>query len=105
MLAPYIARVSALAFETDLRFAGNQAQLKAARDDLVATRDVVLAFDFFLAVLCWYEENRIDRKELFVLRLTPELRHDILPYLVARQTDPKAVYLILESLFIHTSRA
>jgi len=99
--------VSAHDFEMDLqyRLAGNQAQLKAARDDLVAARDVVLAFDFCLAVICWYEENRIDRKELFVLRLKLELRHDILSYLVSRQTDPKAVYLILESLFIRTSRA
>ncbi|RZM99100.1 hypothetical protein CWO91_36435 [Bradyrhizobium genosp. SA-3] len=56
---------------------------------------------FCLAVICWYEENRIDRKELFVLRLS----HDILSYLVSRQTDPKAVYLIIESLFIRTSRA
>ncbi|MBB4258046.1 hypothetical protein GGD64_002058 [Bradyrhizobium sp. CIR3A] len=55
---------------------------------------------FALAVIGWYEENRIDRKEPFVLRLTPELRHNILSYLVSRQSDPKAVYLILESLFI-----
>ncbi|MEK9281170.1 hypothetical protein MTR72_16360 [Bradyrhizobium sp. ISRA442] len=53
------------------RFTGNAAQLEAARADLIAAREVVLAFDFCLAVICWYEENRVDGKKLFVLRLTP----------------------------------
>ncbi|UQR61632.1 hypothetical protein LRP30_33140 [Bradyrhizobium sp. C-145] len=104
-LNPYISTVRLHDFNEELqyRFTGNAAQLEAARADLIAAREVVLAFDFCLAVICWYEENRVDRKELFVLRLTPELRHDILSYLVSRQTDPKAIYLILECLFIRSS--
>ncbi|RXH33198.1 hypothetical protein XH94_30415 [Bradyrhizobium zhanjiangense] len=47
---------------------------------------------FCLAVICWYEENRIDGKELFVLRLTPELRHDILSYLVSRPIRKRSTH-------------
>jgi hypothetical protein len=102
--APYISRVVDHEFTNDLdyQFCGSEPQYIEARKDLIAARDVVLALDFCLAVIAWYEGNRIDRKEQFAFRLTPDLRHDILSYLVARQTDPKAVYLFLEALFIRT---
>ena len=102
--APYISRVADHEYSSDLQyqFCGTEPQFIEAREDIVAAREVVLALDFCIAVISWYESNRIDRKEEFNLRLTPELRHDILSYLVARQTDPKAVYLFLEALFIRT---
>lgn len=101
---PYIARVAEHEFKSELRyrFAGTVEQKAEAKADLVAAREVVLALDFCLMVLCWYEGNRIDRREPFAFRLTPELRHDMISYLVSRNTDPKAIYLILEALFART---
>jgi hypothetical protein len=105
--APYISRVSEHEYTNDLdyRFSGSAEQYAEARTDLIAAREVVLALDFCLAVISWYESNRIDCREVFVFRLTPELRHDILSYLVSRQTDPKAIYLFLEALFVRTAIA
>jgi hypothetical protein len=91
----------ARAFSNDAHDPGGKTG--EARKDLIAAREVVLALDFCLAVISWYESNRIDRSEVFVFRLTPELRHDILSYLVSRQTDPKAIYLFLEALFVRTA--
>lgn len=104
-LAPYISRLAEHEYQNDLdyRFSGTSNQYVEARKDLIAAREVILALDFCLAVIACYESNRIDRKETFVFRLTPELRHDILSYLVSRQTDPKAIYLFLEALFIRTA--
>lgn len=99
---PYIASVAEHDYNEDLeyRFTGSAKQFGEAKADLVAAREVVLALDFCLSVISWYEQNRIDRKEQFSFRLTPDLRHDIISYLVARQTEPKAIYLILEALYV-----
>lgn len=106
-ISPYIGQVKPHQFNSERHysFSGSAAQLEEAKADLVAARDVVLALDFCLSVICWYEENRIDRVEAFVFRMTPDLRHDVLSYLVSRQTDPKALYLILKALFIRTKKA
>lgn len=104
--APYVATLVPHTYTSDLHyvFAGSKEQYEEARADLIAAREVILALDFCLSIVCYYEENRIDRVEDFVMRMTPELRHDIISYLVSRQADSKALYLILNALFVRTKK-
>lgn len=80
-----------------LAISGDRAA--AARADLVDGREAVLALDFCLAVVDWFEANRVDRKSEYVVTLTEDMRHDLLVYLLGEQVDKKALYLILKALF------
>ncbi|MCW1842923.1 hypothetical protein [Prosthecomicrobium hirschii] len=74
-------------------------EYQSAREDLIAVPEAILAFDFCLNIIYWYEFNRVDRSAPFESRLTADMRHDIITYLVNGGVDPKAVYLILKALF------
>jgi hypothetical protein len=100
--APFFSAVYDHEYTSDLNytFCGSPAQYDEARSELIAAREAILSFDFCLAIICWYEERRIDREQAYTFRMTRDLRHDMISYLVSRKTDPKALYLILKALFI-----
>jgi hypothetical protein len=104
--APFIAALFDHAFTSDphYRFSGDDSQKAEARSDLVAAREAILSLDFCISIICWYEERRIDRVERYRFNMTVEFRHDIISYLLARGDDPKALYLILEALFLRTTK-
>lgn len=77
----------------------SEEKAAAARADLVDGREAVLALDFCLAVVDWFESNRVDRKSAYHISLTEDMRHDLLVYLLGEPVDKKAVYLILKALF------
>jgi hypothetical protein len=81
-------------------FAGTQAQQQAARQDLVDAREAVLALDFVLLVINWFEHNRTDRSEPYRQPLTDDMRHDLLSYLITDETSPKSLYLILKAMYL-----
>lgn len=104
-LSPYISAVYNHSFGNDLyySFSGTDEEKLEARDEIVAAREVILALDFCISVAVWYEERRIDRASPFDNRMTRDLRHDIISYLVSRQGDSKGLYLVLKALFIRDS--
>lgn len=105
--APFIASLSEYEYndaKLKYEFTGNPEQKKEAADDLIAAREIILSLDFCISVICWYEENRIDRVEPFKFKMTVEFRHDIISFLVARGNDSRALYLILEALFLRTAK-
>jgi hypothetical protein len=103
---PFFSGVYDHAFSSnpDYRFVGTPAQFEEAKAELVAAREAILSLDFCLSIICWYEERRIDREQAYEFRMTRDLRHDIISYLVSRNTDPKALYLILKALFIRSPK-
>lgn len=100
--SPFIAGLYDHEFTTEpeYHFSGTPEQYDEARQDLISAREVILSLDFCISIICWYEERRIDRTDPHVFRMTVDLRHDIISYLVSRQSEQKAVYLILKALFI-----
>ncbi|HSP25938.1 MAG TPA: hypothetical protein VLQ65_12270 [Saliniramus sp.] len=81
-------------------FVGTPAQQKAARQDLVDAREAVLALDFVLLVINWFEHYRTDRSEPYRQPLTDDMRHDLLRYLINDETSPKSLYLILKAMYL-----
>lgn len=104
--SPFFSAVYEHQFENqpDYSFAGSEKQYAEARAELIAAREAILSLDFCLSIICWYEERRIDREQPFEFRMTRDLRHDVISHLVSRQTDPKALYLILKALFIRSPK-
>jgi hypothetical protein len=104
--SPYISGLFKHDYTSDLhyQFSGTTEQLEEAKQDVVSAREAIFSLDFCISVICWYEERRIDRIEPHIFRMTPDLRHDIISYLVSRNTDQKAIYLILKALFIRTHK-
>ncbi|WP_439572771.1 hypothetical protein [Phreatobacter sp.] len=86
--------------EEKYKFRGTEAQFEAARQDLIDGREVLLAFDFAIIVINWFEQNRVDRAIPFRQPLTADMRHDILSYLLNGSPDPKALYLILKAMYL-----
>lgn len=71
-----------------------------AKKDLIDLRDLLLSFDFCIAVIDWVERNRCDRSTPYTQRLTPDMRHDMLSYLLGETKDKRALYLILKALYL-----
>jgi len=89
--------------EAKVEFRGPTDLYTSSRQDLIDARDIVLALDFVLNIIHYFEENRIDRAEPFRLRLTVDMRHDLIGYLISGKTDEKAIYLILKALYLRHS--
>lgn len=85
-------------------FRGTKEQFENSRRDLIDGREAVLALDFILNVIHYFESNRVDREEEFSERLTEDMRHDILSYLIAGEPQEKALYLILKALYLRHTR-
>jgi len=82
-----------------LEFAGTEAQREEIRKDINAGRGTYLAFQFVIRVINWHERHRIDKVDDFEPRLTPELEHDCLVYLLSGRGDDLAIYLFLKALY------
>lgn len=89
--------------EDKVKFRGQPDQYAASRQDLIDAREVVLALDFVLNIIHYFEINRIDRIEPFKIRLTADMRHDLISYLLSGKKDEKAIYLILKALYLRHS--
>ncbi|WP_127088730.1 hypothetical protein [Aquabacter cavernae] len=89
----------------DFEFSGSKNDLEETRKDLAAGRGTFLAFEFCIMVLNWFENARIDRVSNFEFRLTEDLRHDILVYLLSERRDDMAVFLMLKALYVRISKS
>ncbi|MFC3207209.1 hypothetical protein [Aquamicrobium soli] len=88
--------------EEKYTFKGTDQQKYEARRDLIDGRESVLAMDFCIMIIDWFERNRIDRFEPYRQRLTKDMRHDLLNYLLSGACERKALYLILKALYLRS---
>lgn len=86
--------------EPKYQYQGTVEQKTQARKDLLDARESVLALDFIIIIIDWFERNRTDRSIDYRQPLTVGMRHDLLSYLLYGHKDPKALYLILEALYL-----
>ncbi|SCX04032.1 hypothetical protein DSM25558_0603 [Agrobacterium sp. DSM 25558] len=89
--------------EDKVTFRGPPEIYASSRQDLIDAREVVLALDFVLNIIHYFEENRIDRAEDFKPRITIDMRHDLIGYLLSGKSEEKAIYLILKALYLRHS--
>lgn len=89
--------------EAKVTVKGSKELYSSSRQDLIDAREVVLSLDFVLNIIHYFEENRIDRAEEFRPRLTVDMRHDLISYLLSGKTDEKAIYLILKGIYLRHS--
>jgi len=80
-------------------FAGNPEELEETRKDINAGRGTYFALQFVLLVMNWFEKARADRLGLFEYRMTVDLEHNLMVYLLSERRDEMAVYLVLEALY------
>jgi hypothetical protein len=78
---------------------GTPEEKEESRRDINAGRGTFLALQFVLAILNSFEEARDDRQQEFVFRLTHEIEHDLMVFLLSERRDDMAIYLILEALY------
>jgi len=83
---------------------GTPQEREESRRDINSGRGTFLTLQFVLAILNAFEEARDDRQQEFVFRLTHELEHDLMVYLLSERRDDMAIYLILESLYARDPR-
>ena len=81
-------------------FNGSSEDYEEFRGALNAGRGTYLVFQFCIQVINWYEAGRIDRRQKFELRLTHDLEHDIMVYLLSERRDPMAIFLFLKALYV-----
>ncbi|KEQ07024.1 hypothetical protein [Pseudorhizobium pelagicum] len=89
--------------EEKVIFRGPPEAYASSRQDLIDAREIVLALDFVLNIIHYFELNRIDRAEEFRPRLTVDMRHDLIGYLLSGRAEEKAIYLILKALYLRHS--
>lgn len=80
------------------QFNGTAPQKKKAREDLIDNREFQLSFDFVIAVLAYYAENRVENVSSQTIRIGHDFRHDFLVYLHSGKSDAMAIYLIFSGL-------
>lgn len=84
-------------------FRGTDQEKASARQDLIDGREKILALDFCFLIINWYEKNRIDRALPYRQPLTPDMRHDLISYLLTGSVDRKSLYLILKGIYLRPS--
>lgn len=89
--------------EEKVEFRGPPDLYASSRMDLIDAREAVLALDFVLNIIHYFEINRNDRVEEFQIRLTVDMRHDLISYLLTGKVEEKALYLILKALYLRHS--
>lgn len=82
-----------------VQFRGDQATYDLARRDLIDARETILALDFVLNIIHYFESNRIDRETKFQNPLTVDMRHDLIGHLLSDKVDAKSIYLVLKGLY------
>jgi hypothetical protein len=80
-------------------YVGTPAQQEESRRDLNAGRGAFLAFQFVIDVLNAFEIARDDCRQRFEFRLTTDLEHDMMVYLLSEHRNAMAIYLILKALY------
>jgi hypothetical protein len=85
-------------------FTGDEDDLEEFRRDINAGRGTYLAFQFCTQVINWFENGRIDRKQPFEVRLTNDLEHDFMVYLLSERREPMAIFLILKALYVRDAK-
>ena len=78
---------------------GTPEEREESRLDLNAGRGTFLALQFVFAILNGFEAARDDRLEPFKFRLTHDLEHDLMVYLLSERRDDMAIFLILKALY------
>ncbi len=86
-------------------FRGTEDDQKKAKNDLVDGREIVLALDFVILIIDWYERNREDKSAAYSQRMTPDMRHDLISYLLSGDLNRKSLYLILKALYLRPADA
>ncbi|GAB2206050.1 hypothetical protein ROS1_28660 [Roseibium sp. ROS1] len=89
--------------DIDYSFNGPEELFEKAKQDLIDGREAIVALDFCTLIINWFEANRIDKSSPYTQRMTEDMRHDILSYLVADAFDRKSIYLILKALYLRPS--
>lgn len=84
-------------------FKGTGEQKAAAKKDLIDGRESVLAMDFCVMIIDWFERNRTDRSIPYRQPMTIDMRHDLLNYLLVGGADRKGLYLILKAIYLRPS--
>lgn len=82
-----------------VKFRGSSEQYQSARSDLVDAREAILALDFVLNIIHYFESNRVDRRTDFMNPLTEDMRHDLIGYLLSGTVDAKEIYLMMKGLY------
>jgi hypothetical protein len=85
-------------------FPGTADECVATKADINAGRGAYLGYQFSLAVVRWFEAGREDKIETYAFRMTPDLEHDFLVYLLSEKRDAMAVYLFLMALFVRADK-
>lgn len=88
----------------DLIFAGAPDQRVEIRHDMAAGRGTYFAFQFVIGVLNWFEAARIDRHSEFEFRMTPDLEHDLMVYLLSKKHEEMGIFLALKALYVRDAK-
>jgi hypothetical protein len=83
----------------DLIFTGTADEREEVRRDINAGRGTYLAFQFVIGLLNWFETARIDRNSEFCFRMTPDLEHDLMVYLLSTTREQMGLFLTLKALY------
>jgi len=83
---------------------GTPEEREESRKDINAGRGTFLAFQFVSAILNAFEEARDDRVQPFQHRLTPDLEHDFMVYLLSERREPMAIFLIFKALYVRDEK-
>lgn len=81
------------------QYAGTEAEKEETRKDINAGRGTFLGLQFVLGILNAFEAARDDRQEEFAFRLTHDLEHDLMVYLLSERRDDMAIFLIMKALY------
>jgi hypothetical protein len=74
------------------------------RKDINGARGTFFAFQFAIAVMNSFEIARDDRAQPFVFRLTDDLEHDLMVYLLSERRDFMAMFLIFKALYARDNK-
>lgn len=88
----------------ELEFGGTTVEREEVRHDINAGRGTYIAFQFVIKTLNAFETGRTDRVQEFEFRLTNDLMHDIMVYLLSERRDDMAIFLILKALYVRDPR-
>jgi len=108
-LVPWITTLTEFDFENSsdadrYSFLGDEKDRAGVRADINAGRGAYLGYQFCMNLVRWFERQRTDKRQAFVFRMTDELEHNFLSYLLSEKRDSMAIYLFLEALFVRDDK-
>ena len=84
----------------EYEFNGPEEIRLEVRKDINAGRSAYLGYQFCIFVINFFERWRIDKRQAFEFRMTSDMEHNLLVYILSDCRDPMAIYLILKALYI-----